>query len=98
MRWKQEYLTSLREFHWTTGRNDQNVNVGDVGLVHDNIPRVHWKLAVIKEVVKGKDGLIRSAVICSANGATNRPITNLYPMEITATVPTSRAGFSHGQW
>ena len=88
VRWKQEYLTSLREFHRTTGRNDQNVNVGEVVLIHDDIPRVHWKLAVIKEVVKGKDGLIRSAVIRTANGITNRPITKLYPMEITATVPT----------
>ena len=88
VRWKQEYLTSLREFHRTTGRNDQNVNVGDLVLVHDDIPRVHWKLAVITEVVKGKDGLIRSAVIRTTNGVTNRPITKLYPMEITATVPT----------
>lgn len=91
VRWKQEYLTSLREFHRTTGRNDQNVNVGEVVLIHDDIPRVHWKLAVIKEVVKGKDGLIRSAVIRTANGITNRPITKLYPMEITATVPTESA-------
>ena len=86
VRWKQEYLTSLREFHRTTGRNDQNVNVGDVVLVHDDTPRLHWKLAVIKEVVKGKDGLIRSAVIRTTNGVTNRPITKLYPMEITETV------------
>ena len=86
VRWKQEYLTSLREFHQTTGRNDQNVNVGDVVLVHDDTPRLHWKLAVIKEVVKGKDELIRSAVIRTTNGVTNRPITKLYPMEITETV------------
>ena len=88
VRWKQEHLTSLREFHRTTGRNDQNVNVGDLVLVHDDIPRVHWKLAVITEVVKGKDGLIWSAIIRTTNGVTNRPITKLYPMEITATVPT----------
>jgi len=86
VRWKQEYLTSLREFHKTTGKNDQVVKVGDIVLVHDDIPRVRWKLAVIKEVVKGGDGLIRSAVIRTANGVTNRPITKLYPMEITATV------------
>ena len=41
VRWKQEYLTSLREFHRTTGRNDQNVNVGDVVVVHDDTPRLH---------------------------------------------------------
>ena len=88
VRWKQEFLTSLREFHWTTGKNDRKINVGEVVLVHHDIPRVHWKLAVIKKVVKGKDGLIRSAVIRTINGITNRPITKLYPMEITAAVPT----------
>ena len=47
-------------------------------LIHDDMPRVCWKLAVVKKVNKGRDGLIRSAVI------TNRPITKLYPLEITA--------------
>ena len=36
VRWKQEYLTSLKEFHRTTGKNDQNINVGDIVLVHDD--------------------------------------------------------------
>ena len=35
---------------------------------------------------KGKDGLIRLAVIRTTHGVTNRPITKLYPMEITETV------------
>ena len=91
VRQKQEYLTSLREFHRTTGRNDQNVNAGDVVPVHDDTPRLQWKLAVIKEVVKWKDELIRSAVIPTTNGATNLPITKLYPMEITETIALESA-------
>ena len=102
VRWKQEYLTSSREFHQMTGKNDQNINVGDIVLVHDDTPRLRWKLAVIEELVKGKDRLIRSAVIRTSNGVTNRPIAKLYPMEITATtlkesVPENRTGFSHAQ-
>ena len=88
VRWRQEYLTSLREFHRTAGRNDQNINVGEVVLIHDDIPRAHWKLAVIKEVVKGNDGLIQSAVIHTTNGIMNHPITKLKPIEIIATVLT----------
>ena len=53
--------------------------------MHDDTPRLRWKLAVIEELVKGKDRLIRSAVIRTSNGVTNRPIAKLYPMEITAT-------------
>ena len=58
LRWKQEYLTSLREFHKTTGNNVQKIKVGDIVLVHDDIPKVNWKLAVIQQVIKGEDGLI----------------------------------------
>ena len=31
--WETEYLTSLREFHRTTGSNKQTINIGDVALV-----------------------------------------------------------------
>ena len=47
-RWKLEYLTALHEFHKTTGSNTQAVKVGDIVLIHDDTPRVQWKLAVIE--------------------------------------------------
>lgn len=89
-RWRHEYLTALRETHKTTGNNKQHVNVGDIVLVHDDSARVNWKLAIIESVNKGKDGLIRSANIRTANGRTNRPIARLYPLEVTATEETAR--------
>ena len=52
LRCKWEYLTSLREFHNTTGNNVQ-VKMGDIVLVHDDMPNVNWKLAVIQQVIKG---------------------------------------------
>ena len=57
-RWKTEHLTSLREFHCTTENNQQKIGTGDVLLIHDETPRVHWKLAIVRKVVKGRDGLI----------------------------------------
>lgn len=84
-RWKSEYLTTLREFHKTTGNNIQQVKVGDVVLVHDDTPRVNWKCAVIESVIRGNDGLIRAASIRTATGKTTRPITKLYPLEVTST-------------
>ena len=80
-RWRNEYLTALRETHKTTGNNEQQVNIGDVVLVHDDSARVNWKLAVIESVNKGADGLIRSANIRMATGRTNRPIARLYPLK-----------------
>ena len=49
---------SLRGFHKTTGNNVQKMRPGDIVLVHVDIPKVNWKLAVIQQVIKGKDGLI----------------------------------------
>ena len=87
-RWKGEYLTALRETHRMTGNNDQRVKTGDIVLVHDDSKRVNWKLAVIESVNKGKDNMIRSANIRTATGRTNRPISRLYPLEMSAAEAT----------
>ena len=81
-RWMHEYLTSLREFHRVTGNNEQSIKVGDIVQVHNDCNRINWKLAVVQDLVRGKDGLVRSAVIRTDSGITNRPIVKLYPLEI----------------
>ena len=84
-RWRSEYLTTLREFHKTTGNNIQQVKVGGVVLVHDDTPRVNWKYAVIESVIRGNDGIIRAVNIRTSTGKTTRPITKLYPLEVAST-------------
>ena len=81
-RWCHEYLTSLREFHRTSGKNQQTVQKGDVVIAHDDVPRVTWRLAVIEDLIVGGDGLVRAATIRTANRTTTRPITKLYPLEL----------------
>ena len=83
-RWRQEYLTSLREFHRTTGNNESRVKVGDVVLVHDDGPRIKWKLAVVEELLPGRDGHVWAVNNRTQGGMTNRPIAKLYPLEVTA--------------
>ena len=83
-RWRSEYLTSLREFHKTTGNNIQQVKAGDIVLVHDDTPRFNWKYAVIESVIRGNDRLIRAVNIRTSTGKTTRPITKLYPLEVTS--------------
>ena len=60
------------------------MKVGETVLIHDDTPRVQWKLAIIEGVNKGADGLIRSANVRTSTGRTNRPIARLYPLEVTA--------------
>ena len=85
-RWRHEYSTLLREFHRISGNNSQTIKVGDIVLVHDDKPRYSWKLAIMEELNRGNDGLVRAANIRTKNDATNRPITKLHPLEITARV------------
>lgn len=83
-RWKNEYLTSLREFHRTSGSNGCKIAAGDVVLVHDDGPRALWRLAVVEDLIHGGDGLVRAANIRTSTGRTNRPIVRLIPLEVSA--------------
>jgi hypothetical protein len=40
-------------------------------------------LSVIENVIRSADGEIRAADIRTANGKTNRPISKLYPLQVT---------------
>ncbi|XP_069139222.1 uncharacterized protein [Argopecten irradians] len=81
-RWKQEYVTSLREFHKKSRHATQTIKEGDVVQIRDNSTRGKWKLAIVKELIRGKDGFVRAATVDTASGRTNRPIVKLYPLEV----------------
>ncbi|XP_006815926.1 uncharacterized protein LOC102805761 [Saccoglossus kowalevskii] len=82
-RWTAEYLPALRENHKLTGKTDNIIKVGDVVLVHNDIDhRIKWPMAVVVELVYGRDKLVRSAI------RSNRPINKLYPLEMNADVTT----------
>ena len=40
---------------------------------------------MIEDTISGEDGLVRAANIRTSTGRTNRPITKLYPLEVTTT-------------
>ena len=50
-------------------------------MVHDDIPKSKWELAVVTDLQRGCDDAVRSATICTANG---KPIVKLYPLEVNA--------------
>ena len=82
-RWKNEYLSGLREFHQhTTGSWNEVIKIGDVVIVYDEKPRLQWKLAVVESLIRGPDERVRSAVIRTSQGVTNRFIKKLHPLEV----------------
>ena len=84
-RWKGEYLTSLREFNSKiSGHNKQAIGVGNIVVVHDDKPRLQWRLAIVEELIRGRDNLVRAAHIRMGTYKTMHPIVKLYPLEVSS--------------
>lgn len=64
------------------GAIEEIIRIGDVVQVHADKKRIELKLAVVEELNRGADGLVRSAGIRTSNGRTSRPINKLYPLEV----------------
>ena len=99
-RWKQEYLTSLREFHGSSRSSDNNtkIKIGDVVQIHsDDKRRVKWKLGVVEGLLKGADDAVRAVTLRTAKGHTNRPIARLYPLEISEDIDEGSVKAAQGK-
>ena len=84
-RWKQEHLTSLQTFPGASNvAGNTKVKVGDVVRIHSDKKRLRWKFAVVE--IRGNDNCVRAANLRNANGRTNRQITKLYPLEVSAEI------------
>ena len=55
--------------------------MGDVVQIHDEGPWIRWNLAVVAELITGRDGSVRAAKVKTKHGQSTRPIVNLYPIE-----------------
>ena len=88
-RWKNEYLTGIREYQQLSSTNDNRmVKVGDIVHIHDKVPRVRWKMGKVDKLLSGKDGLVRAAELTLLDKSqritrTKRPIQKLYPLEVS---------------
>ena len=54
-------------------------------IIHDEgLPRGLWKLGKIEEVISGRDGKVRGAILrlASGSGMLRQPIQLLYPLEV----------------
>ena len=84
-RWIKEYLTELRSYHRQkkTG-NSKCPMVGDLVLIkEDKKRRYFWKVGKIEELILGRKGIVRGAIICVGEKKHNlrRPLELLYPLE-----------------
>jgi len=60
-----------------------SLKIGDVMLIKgDKRNKGHWKLGIIKELIKGRDGVVRGAKLRTGNAILERAVQHLYPMEL----------------
>ena len=83
-RWQKEYLADLREVHQRhVQKKDPDIRIGDVVLIGDKkVKRCKWKLGKVIELVKGRDGVVRGAVLETEKERQSRPLQKLYPLEV----------------
>ena len=83
----------MREVHAHSskrGSGDSNspISVGEIVIVKDeHLPRGLWKLGIGEEIMSGRDGLTRAAVVKVATRdrqhlVLKRPVQLLYPLEL----------------
>ena len=73
----------MREFNRVSGHNKEVIKVGDVVIVHDEKPRMQWKLALVEGLIRGGDSLVRATHIRIGSYRTTRPIVKLHPLEVS---------------
>ena len=80
-RWAKEYLPKWNvRSKWATD-HDCVLKVGDlVWLINESVRRYENKIARVTEVFSGADGVIRSALIKTADGVLRRPAVKLAPV------------------
>lgn len=88
--WRQDYLINLRKAHSLKHREEKRsvILVGDVVILKDDTTkRMYWKLALIENLVEGRDGQIRAALVKTVNSDGKytklcRSLKHLIPIEI----------------
>ena len=89
----------MRESHRYSSSRAQTTTIaaGDIVLVHDDVPRALWRLAKVEEVITGRDGHSRGAVIrVSGKNRSKllcRPIQRLYPLETSCNMEAESDDF-----
>ena len=86
-RWTAEYMRSLRESHRRAGgKQTPHPNIGDVVIIRgDSKNRNQWKLAIVIDLIRGKDSIVRAAKLKVGKDHLERASQHLYPLELACT-------------
>ncbi|XP_028393614.1 uncharacterized protein LOC114517960 [Dendronephthya gigantea] len=84
-RWTREYIRSLREQHRRAGGEQTPYpTVGEVVIIKgESKNRNMWKLGIVTELIKGRDGITRAAKLKVGTGNLERALQHLCPLELS---------------
>ena len=84
-RWTTEYLRGLRERHRMKHKGQtMALAKGEVVIIKDEERnRNKWKMGIVKELISGRDGVVRAAKLRAGKGTLERAVQHLYPLELT---------------
>ena len=88
--WRREYLNELKERSQVgnKGSNRRRIAIGDLVLLkNDSTSRAFWKLGKVEELIPGRDGNVRAAIVkvISNSGRPShlrRVLQHLVPIEV----------------
>ena len=80
-RWSREYVRSLRERHVNgAGKQAAAPRKGSTVIIqNESKNRNVWKLGIVTDPIKGKDGIVRRAKAKATNGNVESNSTTLSP-------------------
>ena len=84
-RWTGEYVKALRERHnLKHNETEMTAKVGDVVIIKgDERNRGKWKLGIIDQLIRGRDGKVRVVRLRAGKSYLERTIQHLYPLELS---------------
>ena len=85
LRWKNEYLKSLRERHNLNQKTKETtLTPGDVVLIKgEERNRGLWRIGVVDKLIPGRDGILREVRLRAGKSFLERPVQHLYPLELS---------------
>ncbi|GIY57577.1 reverse transcriptase [Caerostris darwini] len=76
----ERLVKCVKDSSW---KNSRTWEIRDVVLIHGtHKSKLLWDLGIIKEVIDGRDNLIRACVMKIAKGLFQKPVQLLYPFEL----------------
>ena len=83
--WTGEYVRSLRERHTIKHSGEErHLNVDEVLLIKsEDKNRGKWKIGVVTDLIKGRDGIVRAAKLRVGASCIERAVRHLFPLELS---------------